>query len=326
MLTAAAAALTCALCAGPASATQTYKLRVEGQAAAVDPGTHYALPSTTAANRGSLNAAGTCVESGSKLPVAAGSALGLLVSAAEANPDLRPVVVAEDPFGKRVCSAGGLVERDTPFSGWLFRYNHLAPPLSAELVAIGASDEILWSFADFGNGTNTGEELVLDAPVRSTPGSVAVTVRAISFDGNVTPAPNGTVILGGASPATTVGGSAAVPVAEGETELRAVGPGAAPTQIPSEALSLCVDSDLGDCPAKRGRRVIGTNEKDGLKGTGGPDTIRSRGGADKIRVKGGDRDVVNCGRGRDTVIADGADKLRRCETVRGVPKKGDDKK
>jgi hypothetical protein len=321
LLIAAVAALACGLTAGPASASQTFQLRVEAPGGTLDPGTHYALPSTVSAQRAALNNAGTCVDTGGRVPIAAGSALGLITAASQANSSLNPVLIAEDPFGRRVCRVGSFTETDAPFSGWLFRYNHVAPPLSAELVAIGPSDEILWNFADFGSGANTGDELVIDAPVRSTPGAVAVTVRAITFDGNIIPAPDGTVIQGGATPATTTGGAATVPVAEGETQLRAVGPGAAPTQIPSAALSVCVDSDLGDCPAKRGRRVIGTNEKDGLKGTGGPDTIRSRGAADKILVKGGDRDEVNCGRGKDVVIADSRDKLRRCETVRGLPEK-----
>lgn len=337
LLSAALALVASGLLAGSAAATEVFSLRVEAPGATLDPGTHYALPSTVSAPRGELNPAGTCVSAPGQVPLVSGTALGLLASASQATGSLDPVLVAEDPFGRRVCRAGAFTERDTPFSGWLYRYNHKAPPLSAELVAIGDTDEVLWTFADFGSGANTGDELVLDAPARSGPGAVAATVRAISFDGNIAPAPDDTVILGGSSPAYTKGGVATVPVAEGETQLRAFGPGPAPTQIPSSTLSLCVAADIGQCPRRRGQRIVGTNEPDGLKGSGGPDTILGRGSADKIRVKGGGRDIVNCGNGRDTVIADERDRLRRCETIRGrkdesgakkkgAKKKGDGKK
>jgi hypothetical protein len=36
--------------------------------------------------------------------------------------------------------------------------------------------------------------------------------------------------------------------------------------------------------------------------------------------------VVNCGRGKDRVIADRDDKLRRCERIGGPAKKGGKKK
>jgi hypothetical protein len=217
-------------------------------------------------------------------------------------------------------------ERDLPsFSGWLFRHNHVAPPLSGELVSLGRDSEVLWVFADFGTGANAGDELVLTAPVRAQPGLVQVSVQAITFDGAVGPAPDGTVVTGGGAPATTTGGVATVALAEGEAELRAVGAGASAGNIPSAPQSVCVAADLAECPEARGRRVIGTNGKDGLAGTPGPDRIRARGGKDKVRVRGGDADVVNCGKGKDVAIADERDKLKRCERVLGPAGKGDGK-
>src|SRR4051794_479558 len=80
--------------------------------------------------------------------------------------------------------------------------------------------------------------------------------------------------------AATTGGVATVPVTASST-LRAVGPGAAPAEIPSNELPVCVSATLGDCPAEPGRRIVGTNAHDGFKGGAGPDQIRTRGGKDK---------------------------------------------
>jgi hypothetical protein len=312
--------------AGTASATPVFSLRVEAPGSTLDPGTHYAIPSTTSAPRGALNPSGTCVGAQGRLPLASGTAIGLITAASAANPALAPLFVAEDAFGKRVCRIGDFAETDTPFSGWLFHFNHRFSTVGAELVAVSKGDDVLWYFADFGSGANTGDELLLSAPVRAKPGTVPVSVQAIDFDGNVKPAPDGTVVVGGSAAATTVGGVATVAVEAGDTTLRAVGPGATPTEIPSNPLSLCVAADVGDCPAARGRRIVGTNDGDSLKGTPGRDRIKSRGGPDKIRVVGGSADVVNCGRGKDTVIADQRDRLRRCEKVGGPAKKGGKKK
>jgi hypothetical protein len=313
--------------AAPAEASPTFKLRVEVPGATLDPGTYYAVPRTVLARRGRLSndSSGICLPSTGRHEIDGPTALGLVAAAAQANRALDPMLVAEDSFGRRVCRIAGAIERDTPsFSGWLFRNNHVAPPLSSELVPIGSEGEVLWVFADFGTTfANSGDELVLTAPVRAQPGAIQVTVQAITFDGLIAPAPDGTVVTGGSAVATTTNGVATVPVAEGEAELRAVGPGASPTEIPSAPQSVCVAVDLAQCPEARGRRIIGTNGKDGLKGTPGPDVIRSRGGRDKVRVSGGGADVVNCGKARDVVVADRSDKVKRCNRVLGPAGKGD---
>jgi hypothetical protein len=328
--TALAATAVAAVWAGPAEATPTYSLRVEVPGATLDPGTDYAVPRTVLARRGRLSNdnSGICLPATGRHEIDGPTALGLVAAAAQANRALDPLLVAEDSFGRRVCRIAGAIERDTPsFSGWLFRNNHVAPPLSAELVPIGSEGEVLWVFADFGTTfANSGDELVLTAPVRTQPGAIQVTVQAITFDGLAAPAPDGTVIIGGTAVATTTNGVATVPVAEGETELRAVGPGATPTEIPSAPQSVCVAVDLAQCPDARGRRIIGTNGKDRLKGTPGPDVIRSRGGKDKVRVSGGGADVVNCGKAKDVVVADRSDKVKRCNRVLGSAGSGDSKK
>jgi hypothetical protein len=301
--------------AGVAVATPTYFLRVEAPGATLDPGTYYALPDQVAAQRGETPSSGNCVRSGGDIPVGGKTALGLAVAAAEASQALQPTLVAEDSFGKRICRMDGFNETDTPFTGWLFRENHVAPTMSAELVPIGAADQTLWVFANFGTNANTGDELVLSGPVRATPGTIGVQVSAVAFDGTTHPAPDGTVITGGSAPATTTGGVATVPVSA-TTTLHAVGAGPAPDAIPSNELPVCVAAALADCPSAPGKRIVGTNLHDSFKGGPGPDQIRTRGGKDKVRVLGGSADRVDCGSGKDVVIADPTDRTKHCEKVR----------
>jgi hypothetical protein len=327
--TAAAALLALSALAGSAQATPYFKLRVEIPGATLDPGTHYATPRSILARRGRLsgNSTGTCVAATGRHEIDGQTALGLAASAANGNKALQPLLVAEDAFGRRICRIGDGIEADSPsFSGWLFRHNHSAPPLSGELVSLDRGSDVLWVFADFGTGANTGDELVITVPVRAQPGLVPVTVQAITFDGAVAPAPDGTVITGGSAAATTTGGVANVPLAAGDHLLRAVGGPGGTAQIPSNQESVCVAERLEDCPAARGIEIVGSQKRDGLKGGDGPDTIRARGGNDKIRVKGGDADKVNCGKGRDRVVADEQDRLRRCERVSGAEDGSDDKK
>ena len=299
-----------------ASATPAFSLRVEAPGQLLDPGTQYATRSPIGALRGETLPSGSCARGSGSIPLAGRNALGLLASAANANKALQPMWVVEDSFGRRVCRIAAHSETDTPFTGWLYRLNHVAPPTSAELAQVGKGDEVLWAFADFGVGTNTGDELVLLAPPRTIPGLLEVTVQAISFDGVVRAAPDGTVVTGGTAPATTTGGKATVPLQPGTTALRATGPGLAPTEIRSQAMDVCVAAALEDCPKRRGLNLVGTNLRDSMKGGPGPDVIRTRGGRDKIRVRGGGEDVVVCGRGRDLAITDAEDRLRRCERIR----------
>ncbi len=301
--------------AGVAFATPTYFLRVEAPGATLDPGTYYALPDQVAAQRGELASAGNCVRSGGDIPLGGKTALGLAVAAAEASQALQPTLVAEDSFGKRICRMGGFNETDTPFTGWLFRENHVAPTMSAELVPIQETDQTLWVFANFGTNANTGDELVLSGPFRTTPGGIQVQVSAVTFDGQTNPAPDGTVITGGSAPVTTAGGVATVPLAA-STTLHAVGPGSAPVEIPSNELPVCVAAALADCPPEPGKRIVGTNLHDGLRGSPGPDQIRTRGGKDTVKVRGGSSDRVDCGSGKDVVIADSTDRVKHCEKVR----------
>jgi Ca2+-binding RTX toxin-like protein len=92
------------------------------------------------------------------------------------------------------------------------------------------------------------------------------------------------------------------------------------TDIPSEVLRVCVAEQLGDCPARRGERIVGSPNGDRIKGTAGSDSIRARGGADAIDLRKGGADTLDCGPGRDTVLVARADRddhiARDCERVR----------
>jgi hypothetical protein len=90
----------------------------------------------------------------------------------------------------------------------------------------------------------------------------------------------------------------------------------------------------GKASAPAGRKINGTSKADNLKGGAGPDTIRAGAGNDRINpgagrdtVFGGagndtiqavdkTRDVIDCGAGTDTVVADKLDVLKGCETVK----------
>ncbi len=60
--------------------------------------------------------------------------------------------------------------------------------------------------------------------------------------------------------------------------------------------------------------ITGSDGSDSLSGGAGRDRISGRGGNDTIRVRDGERDVVRCGDGHDTVLADRIDTIGRdCE-------------
>jgi dipeptidyl aminopeptidase/acylaminoacyl peptidase len=62
--------------------------------------------------------------------------------------------------------------------------------------------------------------------------------------------------------------------------------------------------------------VTGTAAADVIQGTGSPgDLVVAGAGNDRVRANDGHTDRVDCGAGRDTVWADRADRLSRCEIV-----------
>jgi RTX calcium-binding nonapeptide repeat (4 copies)/WD40-like Beta Propeller Repeat len=119
----------------------------------------------------------------------------------------------------------------------------------------------------------------------------------------------------------------------------------------TEALSAISKAVAAKAPAT-GKTIKGTAKADRLTGGPGADTIRGRGGNDRIsggagadklygdagndsitpgagrdsafggagkdtiRAKDGERDTIDCGSGKDTVVADKTDVVKGCETVR----------
>jgi hypothetical protein len=67
-------------------------------------------------------------------------------------------------------------------------------------------------------------------------------------------------------------------------------------------------------------RIFGLAGGDVLTGGFGRDVVDGGAGADRLLLRDGDRDIARCGRGRDTVVADGVDVvLGDCETLRISP-------
>jgi Ca2+-binding RTX toxin-like protein len=178
------------------------------------------------------------------------------------------------------------------------------------------------------------EELSLDAPARTTPGS-PITAQVRSYTGEGAAAPGtGATVTGGDSPAPVDGaGNATVTFStEGVHTLVA---SKDYNDVPSQALTVCVARDLGSCPPVRGLQIIGSHEADVINGTAGADTIKARAGKDKVRalagddrvdVRGGGKDRVNCGAGDDRVKLGKGDKAgKSCEHRSRSAKKGKNK-
>jgi Ca2+-binding RTX toxin-like protein len=62
-------------------------------------------------------------------------------------------------------------------------------------------------------------------------------------------------------------------------------------------------------------RVHGSSGNDVLIGNSGRDSIWGGFGADLIYARDGERDTIDCGPGRDRVVVDRGDRVRRCERV-----------
>ncbi len=295
-----------ALPATATARTTIAELRVEGGGRTLESGTSY----VTGTERLPAAREQGCRASDERFRIVDPTALGILGSAFDAGAGLRPLRVASDEFGLRVCRIAGFVETDSPFTGWLYRVNHRSPSVAAGLRKLRAGDEVLWYFANYGNQVNTGDELVVEAPARARPGRIAVRVVGYSFDGTRHPAADGTRVTGGDAPAVTRNGRATVAVSgNGVVRLRA---GRHP-DIPSAPVSVCVNADLTRCAKARGAEIVGSSGADRIPGTAGPDLVRARGGADRVVLAGGGADRAVCGRGRDTVVLGAGDSFTGCE-------------
>jgi Ca2+-binding RTX toxin-like protein len=258
--------------------------------------------------------------SGQAVTVQGANALGIVVEAAKSRNQLNPLLLTDtfvpQGFGLGVCGIGGFAATGSAF--WYTKVNHAGLQVGGSQFPIHAGDQVLWYLAP---NFPPPPELVLNAPVRQPVGaSFPVQVLAYADDGTATPAA-GAVISGSGVPVTTdASGNALVGVSgAGSRQIQAT----LGADIPSAVTQSCSFDTATECPAARGRVIVGSDTTDEITGTAGNDQIKPRAGNDLVRalagddridVRGGGKDRVNCGGGTDSVKADKRDKLaKNCE-------------
>ena len=285
----------------------TAELRVEAAGKALDPGTSYVTDTATV----QTDERPACGGTGNTKTISGPTAMGILTNAATVNSLLRPVGISDKfSFGLLVCAIDDYVASDSAF--WLYKVDHKSPEVGGDQYKLRPGDDVLWFFQDTATNTNTGNELVIQAPARAKPGTpFTVTVWSYDFAGKRTPAA-GAEVSGDTVQTTDAAGKATITVDKRQTvRLRAT----RGSDIASEPVGVCVDSP-SKCPARRGEHIVGRNVADSITGTPGADDIEARGGADRIRVNGGGADTVDCGPGNDSVVKDRRDKAASdCERV-----------
>lgn len=249
--------------------------------------------------------------SGDRVKVRGLTPLGATVDGARNNKRLRPVSVTDAfSFGLAVCGIGGFNTDSSGSDWWYVKRNHVGLQVGADQEQLDRGDQVLWYLAP---GFPPPLELELVTENRTKPGNLSVRVFEYTDDGTRSPAEG--AMVSGASRETDKQGRTTVPLAApGIAKLRATrkSDGA----IPSNVERVCIEQKLSACPKQPGARIGGSAKRDKVKGTLGPDRIKTKGGRDRINVVDGQQDRVSCGGGRDLVIADPADRLKRCERVR----------
>jgi hypothetical protein len=288
------------------------KLRVEARGQALSPGVFYVNNTARLATRSS-----ECSGTGQTQTVRGPSAIGVVDYAQETNRTLAPYFVSDQfDFGLIVCRIGNAGAFNAN-EAWLYKVNHKAAQVGGDQFPLSRGDRVLWYFADFATGANTGDELELRAPARVQPNS-PFTVTAIAYNGEGVARPAaGATIAGGATAAVTKqDGTAQVTLPnEGRTKLRASRP---PNDIPAAPTTVCVNATLSRCPERRGEFIVGTDRPEPIVGTVAPDLVYARAGDDQVDVRNGGADAVSCGPGNDNVLAGGLDRLGAdCERLNG---------
>jgi Ca2+-binding RTX toxin-like protein len=267
--------------------------------------------------------------SGQTYTQSAPNMLSALDEASDATPSLQPFRISDADYATfgalTVCSIGA----PTPPGYWFLKTNHVANSAGADQTLIKPGDQL--TFYRTPSDFTADEELSMDAPARTTPGSpIIAQVRSYQGDGSVVPAAGATV-TGGDSPAPVdPGGNASVTFStEG---IHTIAASKDYDDVPSQALTVCVARDLATCPPVRGLQIIGSHEPDVIVGTDGADQIKARGGNDKVKalagndridVRGGGKDRVKCGAGDDRVKLGKGDKAgKSCEHRSRSAKKG----
>lgn len=293
-----------------ASATVTAKLRVLTPDRVMDPGTTYIVDEKISVpTRPDAECFGAPGGSGAQFTYEKPNALTLLATAGRTTKTVAPLSLTDQfGFGLGICGIGG-VQASMGESFWYFKANHEEASVGADQLEVRDGDEVLFYLAPDAFPNPNPAELELTAPPRAKAGepfSVSVVEHQCVTESSPpfatictsTPA-SGVTITGGDTLGTTgPDGSAQIAVGElGEAQIAASRGG----DIPSETLATCVGAAIDDCPAQRGIRLVGSPQGERIKGTAGSDSIRSRGGDDKVNLRQGGADVLNCGKGRDTV-------------------------
>lgn len=295
--------------AAASAATVQAELRVLTPTRVLDPGTTYLVGAeSVTTDPGADCNFGGAGGTGSTFELPEPNGLGLLAAGAEADPDLRPLSVSDEfGFGVAICAIGGV--DDQPGTFWYLKRNHQELTVGADQEPIAGGDEFLVYLAPDNFPEPNPDELELIAPARTTPGepfSVSVIEHGCATDPNTfevtcqsAPAAGATVAGGGVEATTGADGTAQLTAAaSGRLKLTAT----RGTDIPSQALRVCVKEDIDLCPKRHGERIVGSADGERIKGTKGPDVIRGRGGDDRIDVRGGEVDKVDCGPGEDKVL------------------------
>jgi hypothetical protein len=309
----------------PSDAAQiSAQLRVLTPDKVLDPGTTYIVDNkVTVPTTPDADCFGPPGGSGAEFSYDQPTALSLLATAARTSGKVRPLALTDQfGFGLGICGIGGQ-KAVSGRSFWYLKSNHEESTLGADQLKLTSGDQVLFYLApdDFPNPNPA--ELELEAPPRvqaGAPFEVHVIAHACVTDQQTFE------VTCSSEPAAGVQVNGATTAADGSAQLSASEPGTLKvsatrgSDIPSQALSVCVGEQLGDCPAARGERIVGSPNGDRIKGTRGSDSIRARGGDDRVDLRKGGADRLDCGPGRDSVLvarADDDDKVARdCERVR----------
>lgn len=250
--------------------------------------------------------------SGEKVRIPGATALGVVQHATRNRRKLNPLLVSDHfSFGLALCGIGGDVAPQTGY--WYLKQNRSSSMTGGDQTTTAPGDKILWHLIRDYNEP-TPDELKLRAPARVEPGS-QIPVRVVSFSENGTRSPAAGVRIVGTGVITDSEGKAKVTAEKRRTTLRARRAGS----ITSNTVRVCAAQKLGGCPNGHVEQIRGTNRRDRIKGTGNA-VVRAYGGKDVIDVrkaKRAKRLVVNCGPGKDRVVAAKGQKLvtKRCQKV-----------
>ena len=221
------------------------------------------------------------------------NAVSLLAAAAGADPAVRPLSVSDEfGFGLAMCAVGGV--DDQPGTFWYVKRNHTELTVGVDQEPISNGDQLLVYLAPDNFPAPNPAELELRAPARAKPGepfSVSVTSHSCVTDPNppfatsceAVPAP-GATISGANGTLTTADDGTAQLVAQAAGDLRLTA--VRGTDIRSQTLRVCVDPQPSGCPSKRGKKILGRDADDRIKGTGGADTIRGPRRRDRVLARG----------------------------------------